>query len=103
MELTNFTVSSYTNDAWTTVVDVPSTIKSIIVSNVGAGAVTASLRIATLAGAARAVIMPDVAIPADGAYTLDISDLAIGRGDALQVKADEAGLNVIASGLRLVV
>jgi hypothetical protein len=101
MEPVNYTVKSYTNDAWTNLAAEPSELDVIVVANTTVGSLTAQIRIASNAGTERAVILPATAISANSAHTLDIKSLKLGRTDVLQVKGSAAGLHFTASGGRL--
>lgn len=94
----NFTVKSYTNEEWTTLIDVQANIDCIIVTNTSAGELLASIRLATDAGEERAVMMSEKAVAAGESYTFEIPGFKTGRNDIVQVLGDDAGLHFIASG-----
>lgn len=94
----NFTVNSYTNDTWKTLVDCQADVDCIIVTNTSGGSLNASIQLATVDGTSRAVMMSAKAIAAGDSYTFEIPGFKVGRGDVIQVKGSDAGLNFIASG-----
>lgn len=94
----NFTVNSYTNDTWTTMVDCQADVDCIIVTNTGEASANASIRLATVAGVSRGTMMSAKAIGAGESYTFEIPGFKVGRGDIVQVKGSAAGLEFIASG-----
>lgn len=94
----SWTVNSYENDAWTTIVDNVATISTILVVNTTAGALTAQIRLADGAGTELARVLPARSIAAATPEAMDFNGLEVGRGQFLQVKGSAAGLHFIASG-----
>lgn len=94
----NWTVNSYTNDEWTTLVDAQADLSCVIVSNTSGGSLNASIRLASDAGVERAVMMPTKAVGTNESYTFEIPGFKTGRNDVIQVKGSGAGLHFIASG-----
>lgn len=94
----NFTVDTYTNDTWKTLVDCQADISCIIVTNTSGGSLNASIQLATVAGVKRAVMMSAKAVAAGESYTFEIPGFKVASGDVIQVKGSGAGLEFIASG-----
>jgi hypothetical protein len=95
--MSNWTVKSYVNDAFTDLVRVPATVKSLIVANTSGSAASATIRL-TLGGTELAQVLPAFELAAGEAKILDLHDLDIMQGQELQVTGTAAGLHFIASG-----
>lgn len=94
----NWTVNSYTDDEWTTLVDSRAKLSAIIIANTGEGALDASIRLTDGAGNARATWLPPKSIAAGESVTLEMPGVFVGRQELLQVQGSGAGLHFTASG-----
>lgn len=97
-QLRNWTLSSYANATWTTLVRAPAKIRSLIIANTSEEDATVSARVANGESAPRAIILPDTVIEAGTAQVLDLCQLNLGRSDTLQFRFSAGGVNVTASG-----
>lgn len=93
----NWTLNSYTNGTWTDLVAEPATVAAIIISNPTASGVTGEIRLED-GGSNVASILPGTVIASNESQTIDIRSLNITGTQALQIKADAAGLEFTASG-----
>lgn len=94
----NWTVKSYTNDTWTTIVNTLADVSAVIIANTSGGAVDASIRLAESDGTERSVLMPTKSIAASDSETFEIPGFKVGPGDILQVKASATGVHFTISG-----
>ena len=89
----NWSVTTYTNNTWTTVLAGAAIVASVIIANTDAGSpITVAMRVGTT------VIVPFTEIAAGTTYTIDVRSLAIKTGQTLGFQASAAGVHVIASG-----
>lgn len=97
-EIRNWTIKTYTNDTWTTLVKAPAKIRSIIIANTAGADATVSARIANGETDDRAIIIPPLSVEAGVSQVVDLCQLNLGRADTLQFRISVAGVNVTASG-----
>jgi len=95
----NWTLNSYTNSTWTDVVAEPATLTTVIVANTSGSPVNVSLRLED-SGTPLATMLPTLALAANSYHTVSIRSLNITGTQALQLFADAAGAEVIASGVK---
>tara|TARA_Y100000780_G_scaffold173817_1_gene158874 strand:- start:276 stop:569 length:294 start_codon:yes stop_codon:yes gene_type:complete len=91
---TAWSLTAYTPDTWTPLVQVPADVTSIIVTNtdlLNDKLLQVRLGTAEIAGAQL--------VPAGDALKLDIKALPVSAASQLQIKADAAGLHFTAAGL----
>ena len=99
MAAKNYTLNSYTNDTWTTLVDEAAIIASIVIANTdGSATITFEVRLDDGASTEVARILPPSTIDANVSQTLDLRSVVVGSGQRLQVKANAASLHFTASG-----
>jgi hypothetical protein len=98
MDAKNWTLNSYTNGAWTTLVTAagPIVIKSVSIAVKTANA-TVALQIANGSGS-RAVLVPGSLLAFGAGYNLNLQAISLGAGDLLQVKSDVSGVEFAAFG-----
>jgi hypothetical protein len=95
----NWVLTSYTNDAWTTIVDEAAVVASILMANTSdANTPTVELRLDDGAGTEVSRILPPSEFVANELQTLDIRSLVVEDGQRLQAKASAAGMHFTASG-----
>lgn len=94
----NWTLNSYTNDTWTDLVAEPSVIAALIIANTGAGDAVVDVRLED-GGASLAVLVPTATIGSAESYVLDMRSLNVTGTQAVQVRADVAGVEFTASGV----
>lgn len=96
----NWNLSTYTNGAWTNLVD--SGANTTLVRNVivACGATEALIRIRTVdaVGTLLATIVPGETIDPNTGYKLDIALITLEVGQRLQVQASVAGVSFSANG-----
>lgn len=95
----NWSLTSYTNDTWTDLVDEAAQIATLNVSNVGAGSINVQIRIDDGAGSEVVRVLPPAAVDVNEAFTLDVRSLNVTGSQRLQVRADAAGGHFFASGV----
>lgn len=95
----NWSLNSYVVGEWTTLVDEPGVLASLILSNISAASLNLEMRIYDTVGeVARATILPTSEIPAGFAGVLDARAVVLTGNQVLQTRADAPGLEAFASG-----
>lgn len=97
----NWTLKSYTNSVWTTLVTGPATVASVIFANTAAAAVNVEMRLFDTSAspqAALSTLLPTAAIAASDGAVYDARVITVEAGQALQVRADAAGVEFTGCG-----
>jgi hypothetical protein len=94
----NWTLSSYTNDTWTDLVDEPAIVSTISIANTTAGPITAELRLSDGDNNNLAVIVPANSLVGYDAFIVDIKSIPVTGGQTIQAKGSAPGLNFLAGG-----
>lgn len=94
----NWTLNNYANATWTDLVAEPATVAAITIVNTGGGDVIVQLRLED-STVSQAVILPPSTIGASESYTLDVRSINVTGAQKIQVQADVAGAEFLASGV----
>ena len=94
----NWSLASYTNSTWTDIVAEPAVVANLSIANTSAGALNVSIRLSDGSGNNLAIILPENEIAAGNAFRVDLRAVAVTGSQTLQVWADGAGFNFLASG-----
>lgn len=98
MTKNTWTVTEYNAETYKDLVASVGSLKCIVIANPTAGTLIARIRLADDAGTARSSLVPGKSIAAGESVTLDMVGFNLGRNDAIQVTADDTGLEFTASG-----
>lgn len=102
MKLTpkNWTLNTYTNETWTDLVTEPepAVIATLVLVNSGAAPVAVGVRLSDGVDGI-ATIVPAKTLAVGDSYILDMRSINVLGGQSLQVKADVAGAEFLASGV----
>lgn len=98
--LQNWYINSYNDNEWTDLVKSDSEITGIVIANTTAGDLDVQVRIydrnvAQVLG----ILLPVTTISAQTAKFLDFGQLAVSGNHRLQVQANAAGINFVATGV----
>lgn len=94
----NWPLASYTVDTWTNVVAGEAAVAAIIIANLASVDALVQLRLED-SGSHVSQPLPPTIVASNDSITLDVRSLNITGTQALQFKADVAGVEVIASGV----
>jgi hypothetical protein len=94
----NWFLNTYTNAAWTDLVDEPSIVANLSIANTTGGSINVSVRLSDGSDNNLAVIVPTNAIEAGDAFRVDLRAVAVTGAQTIQVQASAAGINYLASG-----
>ena len=94
----NWPLSSYTNSTWTDLVDEYSILANLSIANISVTPVTISVRLSDGAGNNLAIIVPQNVIQPNDAFRIDLRAIAVVGVQTIQVWANAAGANFLASG-----
>lgn len=94
----NWAISSYTDDEWTDLVDEPATVATVTICNTSASDVTVQMRLEDNDSSVATILPPQV-LAENESQTLDLRSINVTGTQALQVQADTAGAEFLASGV----
>lgn len=94
----NWTLSSYTNDTWTDLVDEESIVATLSIANTAATSVNVELRLSDGSGNKLATILPENTMEGKDAFVLDIKSIPVTGAQTIQAKASAAGVDFLAGG-----
>ncbi len=94
----NWTLSSYTNDTWTDLVDEESIVATLSIANTAGTAANVEVRLSDGSGNNLAVIVPQNELASYDAFVLDIKSIPVTGTQTIQVRASAAGVNFLAGG-----
>lgn len=93
----NWTLDTYVDDTWTTLVAEASVLATVTLCNTGTTDVVVSMRVDD--GATELARIVSLAVVAqDESFTLDFRSLAITDSQRLQIHCDVSGIHFLASG-----
>jgi len=93
-----WTLSSYTNDTWTDLVDEPAIVATLSIANTVSTPVNVEVRLSDGDNNNLAVIVPQNELVGYDAFILDIKSIPVTGAMTIQVKASAAGVNFLAGG-----
>ena len=99
---TSHSLNTYTNDTWTDLVAGSAngnTLKTIILANTSASAISVQIQVTNSAGTSQAIILPSTTISAGSTQTLLLELLNLTNSQKLQIYASASGMNFYASGV----
>ena len=99
VEKKNWPVDTYLDDTWTDVVSEAATVANIMVCNTAAEELVLQLRVDDGAGNKVATILPPNIVAAGKSSTLNVRVINITAGQRLQLRANGAGIEIVASGV----
>jgi len=100
LERKNWTLNTYANAAWSDLVSEEAILATILIANTDlVNPVVVGIQIADGTDASLAVIVPGKTLAAGESVTIDIRSINLITGQKLQVQADAAGANFLASGV----